>query len=269
MKFVKYFEFENNDPVKTEENLINSLKINKISSKFIIADCNFAYLINTKGLDFAQKAINKYLSHKNIVFICQHILGYKLNWGHGLVFSPHASLKDSFIPISHYSINFNKDIIPFEKRKLTCSFVGSFSTHPTRSLLYQVYSNYSDFLIKDTGEWHFLVNEKKLEREEFYIESLKNSKFVFCPRGTGPGSIRFWEAIASKCIPILISNEIKVPEIIKNDIIFINQYQDILLIDNLIKLKKINKERLYRNYCNLYSNENSYKSILNFLEKTN
>ena len=269
MKFIKYFEFENNDPVRTEENLISSLKLNKIDSKFIIADCNFAYLINTKGLEYTQEVINKYVNHKNIVFICQHILGYKLNWGHGLVFSPHASLNDNFIPISHYSINYNKDIIPFEKRKLTCSFVGSFNTHPTRRLINQIYSSYNDFLIKDTGEWHFLNNENKLEREEFYIESLKNSKFVLCPRGTGPGSIRFWEAIASKCIPILISNEIKMPNIIKNDIIFINQYQDILLIDNLVKFKKINRERLFKNYHDLYSNENSYKSILKYLEMIN
>lgn len=269
MKFVKLTEYENIDPVKTEFNIINNLKKENLDSNYIIADCNFAYLINKKSLQETQSIIDQYLKYKNIIFICQHISAIKLNWGHGVVFSPHASFQDNFIPIPHYAINYNKDTLDFKDRLYDYSFIGSFNTHLSRKLIYEVYKDKSNFLIRDTGEWHFLNQENIKERESFYINSLKNSRYVLCPRGTGPGSIRLWEVLASKCVPILISNELKIPNDLLSNLITIRQYQDIVLIDDIIKENKsINREALFKTYESLYDNRNMHKIILNYIRKT-
>ena len=44
-----------------------------------------------------------------------------------------------------------------------------------------------------------------------YLNDLENTKVILCPRGTGPSTIRMWEALASGCIPLVISNDYKFP----------------------------------------------------------
>jgi hypothetical protein len=44
----------------------------------------------------------------------------------------------------------------------------------------------------------------RLNRLHRYIPSIQDSRFVLCPRGRGPNSIRFFEALASANVPVFI-----------------------------------------------------------------
>jgi hypothetical protein len=63
-----------------------------------------------------------------------------------------------------------------------------------------------------------MVYRDKWDHESYYKMndglfelSLKKSKFVLCPGGWGLGTIRFWEALKSGCIPVIFE-DIKLPE---------------------------------------------------------
>lgn len=41
---------------------------------------------------------------------------------------------------------------------------------------------------------------------------MSNSRFVLCPRGKGTSSIRLYEALASGCVPVILSDQWVAPE---------------------------------------------------------
>lgn len=76
-------------------------------------------------------------------------------------------------------------------------------------------------------EWHF---EQKVYREqiegktadqahqyqlnqeaESYAKTLQNSCFALCPSGSGPNSIRLWEALGYGSIPVILSDNLELP----------------------------------------------------------
>ena len=60
--------------------------------------------------------------------------------------------------------------------------------------------------------WHFECGptQRDFERREF-IEMMARSRFTLCPRGTGPSSLRVWEALASGSVPVIIADELRLP----------------------------------------------------------
>lgn len=84
-----------------------------------------------------------------------------------------------------------------------------------------------DVYIKNIGEWHFnqtvystKQNENgELDESEIHEENtraynnlLLQSTFSLCPSGSGPNSIRFWEALAVGSIPVLLSDKLDLPK---------------------------------------------------------
>lgn len=81
-----------------------------------------------------------------------------------------------------------------------------------------------DAIVIERSEWHFerdvyrnqlhgieeneanIIIRKKYEKQ--YIEVMENTVFCLCPSGSGPNSIRLWEAIEFGCVPVLISEEL-------------------------------------------------------------
>jgi hypothetical protein len=45
-----------------------------------------------------------------------------------------------------------------------------------------------------------------------YINIMRNSVFSLCPSGSGPNSIRLWEALAFKCQPLVLSDGLDLPK---------------------------------------------------------
>jgi len=134
--------------------------------------------------------------------------------------------------------------------------------------------------IKHIGDWHFekiVYNDKQNINGELntsdnhnnetmeYNELLLNSRYTLCPSGSGPNSIRFWEALAIGSIPILLSDTLDLPE---------NELWDKAIIkikekdlDNMINiLNKISKEeecerrenciKIYNHFKENYLNNN-------------
>ncbi|MFM7265292.1 MAG: exostosin family protein, partial [Cyanobium sp.] len=84
-----------------------------------------------------------------------------------------------------------------------------------------------DAWVKGRGEWHF---EQEVYREQVhgqqpdgerhqllaqdadtYVASLRQSCFALCPAGTGPNSIRLWEALGFGAIPVILADSLALP----------------------------------------------------------
>lgn len=79
------------------------------------------------------------------------------------------------------------------------SFVGAVSTHPLiRSSIMELDS--SRAILIDTD------NHNRLAYDE-YLTIIASSKFILCPRGVGPSSHRYFEAMRMGRVPVVISDE--------------------------------------------------------------
>ena len=206
------------DPVRTEEVIYNYFMANysKISSSHSYVAMPIAWIINTYGLRTTQDIISKICSsnpHSKLFFVCQHILVSKLNFYGHLVFTPHATILDSYIPIPHYSCNYDVSFNrPWEDREYDFSFMGSYDTHEVRKRLKEAFTGSERVCFVDTGSWHFHSDdEKRKANKQKYIELLGNTKYSLCPRGTGPSTIRIWEAMAMGSHPLILSDYLKMP----------------------------------------------------------
>jgi hypothetical protein len=84
-----------------------------------------------------------------------------------------------------------------------------------------------DALLEARSEWHF---EQQVYREQVhgqsgdasrhavltgeassYAETLQQSVFALCPSGSGPNSIRLWEAIGYGAIPVILADTLALP----------------------------------------------------------
>mgnify|MGYP003111961291 CR=1 FL=1 len=257
------------DPVKTEEMIYNQLHKFKDSIKtdYTYVAFPLAFSINNNGLPYTQNIINNICAqnqNKKIFFVCQHILVNKLFFpNNSLVFTPHATILDSHIPIPHYACNYDlKYAKPWAERKYDYSFVGSFRTHPVRERVYDFLKNKKNCFILDTGGWHFESDIKKQEdNAQKYIEVLGNTRYSLCPRGTGPSTIRIWESMAMGSKPAILSDYLKMPlEMFLEKPLWCNipeSFESIDLECNIFE----NSE-----YWEHFSNDNLYKSISKILQ---
>lgn len=124
-------------------------------------------------------------------------------------------------------------LFPVQTKKLNpepaClfSFVGSGATHPIRSKIIELLTNEKDGRVIDRGLWHYrgvvyrnqIGNsqtpecdmEQMRKNEAEYLEIMSSSLFSLCPRGSGPNSIRLWESVECGSIPVIISDDHRLP----------------------------------------------------------
>lgn len=200
--------------------------------------------LNKKRADVAEKLIQALAMRPpkigvSIVTICQHInapemlpffekLGITdLFWSHKTTSSD--SLGEirlhsyPLYPVAYFSDYNDGKFIPLNKRKYLYSFIGTYDPElyldDSRSFIFNLPSHPEGLVVR-RKEWHFeqevyrkqvggfdLFNEdvdKKNEKE--YVEVMKDSVFCLCPSGSGPNSIRLWEAVAYGCIPVLFDD---------------------------------------------------------------
>jgi hypothetical protein len=244
------------------------------------------------------------LNKSNGFTCCQHISFRKLInfWkliGVKTVYSPHKVIGEDdingvkIISCPLYAVNVedqerNKLIKETDilncTRDILYSFAGGYQPNDyltdIRARIFQLKSRHkSDVYIKNTGDWHFNtvvysnkqnhigeLNEDTLHKQKTYEynELLLKSKYTLCPSGSGPNSIRFWEALGTGSIPVLLADTLELPEnkLWESAIIKIKEAE----IDNIDEvLRKIsqdeeNKRRkicleLYEFYKNNYRNQ--------------
>ena len=119
------------------------------------------------------------------------------------------------IPSSYGSVAGDATMSPCEiTEKPKISFCGSKTSHPCRKELFDMLENsqhlacnFEYTLVPCCGAVDPTIHEKS---NNFNI-NLKSSEFTFCPRGNGNFSIRFYEALMSGRIPILLKSDNELP----------------------------------------------------------
>jgi hypothetical protein len=87
-------------------------------------------------------------------------------------------------------------------KTIFCSFVGAF-THPVRVRMAQELSRHGDVELHVT-RWKSDISP---ESAALFVEKTSRSVFTLCPRGHGPTSFRFYEALALGSIPVYVWDE--------------------------------------------------------------
>jgi len=262
LKILRIKDFsEVTDPVKTEQTIASQLleRQQDIDSEYAYAMLPLADIINKHGVPMAQAIVSHahtLYDPEKIFFVCQHILVRDLYFGESLVFTPHATKSDDYIAIPHYSCTYDlKEVKPWAERKYDYSFMGDFGTHPTRLRLAQAFKDNPNTVFINTSTWHFHADQKTQElNRKKYIELLGDTRHSLCPRGTGPSTIRMWEAMAMGSCPLIFSDTLKVPDRAEGLLLFQNE--------NTSKLKSVDN---YDNtqYFDEFSNDNLCKAIYN------
>lgn len=95
---------------------------------------------------------------------------------------------------------------PISKARKLVSFTGY-----VNNLLRK---NLKNVVKKSFRETKFFWTESKVQQEKlrkYYLQDINDSKFVLCPRGYGLNSVRFFEVMKMGRIPVLISDNTKLP----------------------------------------------------------
>jgi len=192
------------------------------------------------------------------------------------------------LPCPLFAVNFetkeynkdfeNVDFINVE-RPMLYSFIGGYQPRDYMSNIRQrifdmKHPDNTDII--NTGIWHLdnivFSNKQNYSGEinkpidfdsktSYYNEMLIKSKFTLCPSGSGPNSIRFWEALACGSIPILLSDTLQLPyhELWDKAIVRIQENKLHLLNDTINKITeeeitdmRINCMKIYKDFQNQY-----------------
>jgi len=150
------------------------------------------------------------------------------------------------MPSSHGCVAGDKDMDICEiTDKPKISFCGSKNSHPCRSSLFNILENCQDILcnfdyitVPCTG----FVDPKIKQKSLNFNENMKSSEFVFCPRGNCNFSIRFYEALLSGRIPVVVksNNELPFNRYIKWNKLCVITENESTLVEDIINFHKNN-----------------------------
>lgn len=200
--------------------------------------------------EITHKLIKEINIENNNYTCCQHIhfkkcipMWKKLNIK--TVYASHKKLGEDnidgiqILPCPLYALNiennvFNKDFQDIDvvksKRNVLYSFVGGYVPKIYLSNIRERIFNMKhpkDAIVKNTGKWHLqniVYSDKQNSKGELnkpsdynsktksYNEILLKSRYSLCPSGSGPNSIRFWEALGAGSIPVLLADTLELPK---------------------------------------------------------
>lgn len=157
-------------------------------------------------------------------------------------------------------------------RELNRKYLFSFQGRNCNNLRSKILNiNHNRAIIEDTTNSYTIFNLKKgntksnSNQRKIYFETLMKSKFTLAPKGTGNSSIRMYEAMAMKSVPVVLSDNLKLPENINWDSCSITSLKENdvpILVDFLEKNEKI--------YTTLSKNAfDSYQKLHNPIEFSN
>ena len=293
-------------PVITEETFYNQ---NKNDENYI--GFPWATIIDKRyNLNVILQIIKPYIDvNKQYYTCCQHIhfrhlieLFKILNIK--TIYSPHKIINEDKIneiyikPCPLYAANIedphrntlfkNVDFINLP-RKYLYSFQGAYDKQwyltNIRETLFNM-KHPDNCYVKNIGLWHYnnIVysnnqnKEKELNENDTHINNtfeynklLLETRFSLCPSGSGPNSIRLWEALAIGSIPIILADTLELPihelwdkSIIKVKECDVSKIPDILstIDENKEKEMRSNCIKLYNYFKNNYKNNKKYNMVL-------
>lgn len=182
---------------------------------------------------------------ERVITVCQHIHALKfqetfaeagvtdLFWSHAR--KGQAALPEApgvaVHPFPLYAVQAADCVTPLRaQKKHLFSFVGAkankYYMTDCRNIILDTLAAEPDGLVLGKDSWHYnrivydlqvreltdtgtgLVDEEASRR---FREILSQSVFALCPSGSGPNSIRLWEAIGLGAIPVILSDRIALP----------------------------------------------------------
>jgi hypothetical protein len=230
-----------------------------------------------KKADFFLDALNAAppkMAVKRITF-CQHIYALDLlpyfkklgvtdiYWSHkikgqdeieGIKFHPYP-----LYPVMHYKRNKPHKNKPLSERKYLYSFIGAYQAGlyltQVRKWIFDL-PKQTNAVVIERSEWHFeqdvyrnqllgsteeeVHRQVREQHEKEYIEVMEETVFCLCPSGSGPNSIRFWEAIKFGCIPVLFADTLELPEGNFGSVILLSETSEsVVELPHTLALKKI------------------------------
>lgn len=114
--------------------------------------------------------------------------------------------KDIVAPYKHVIPTFDDDAASFEDRKTLLFFQGTIVRKQGGVIRQQLYE-----MLKDEKGVHFEEGSSGSAGIHSATEGMRGSKFCLNIAGDTPSSNRLFDAIASHCIPVIISDDIELP----------------------------------------------------------
>lgn len=94
-----------------------------------------------------------------------------------------------------------------------CLFMGSCNTHPIRKQIRAINSPIIECKDVSTNEQPYWWQSAQADSYRgSYRCNMLMSKFVLCPRGVSPNSIRIYEAMECGSVPVIISDDLVLPD---------------------------------------------------------
>ena len=178
----------------------------------------------------------------------------------------------------------NKNLLN-SKRSILYSFAGGYQPDYLTDIRKKIFimKHPDNTYIKYTGEWHFnkavyggkqningdlLIDKEEEKKTKSYNTLLLISRYTLAPSGSGPNSIRFWEALGAGSIPVLLADTLELPEhpLWSKAIVCVNEKDiekipEILeKIDNVEELER--RENCLKIYEHFKCNYINYKKTL-------
>lgn len=123
-------------------------------------------------------------------------------------------------------------IKPMAQRPWLASFIGAHMKHYITDvrLRLQAFKDLHRFHIQLQDEWHFnpivygeqvgdpgVIARKGTQLVQTdthrYNKMLSDSQFSLCPAGAGPNSLRLWESLAVGSVPVILSDQLALPDL--------------------------------------------------------
>jgi len=213
MIFHEYFvDLFKQEALPTEYTAYQLLKLSplKIAVNYLVVP--WSVLINSNQLHIVPR-----IKLSGGFTICQHIKFEQIipllkEIGIDTLFTPHAVKGKVYegivvVPFPHLPVNAPEAA---ETKDIWYSFIG-FNTDWTRSQIFKM-PHIAKVIIKERKKWHFWASPEQREVEaNEYKNVLARSRFSLCPRGTGPSTPRFWESLKAGSIPVLIADDMALP----------------------------------------------------------
>ncbi|GJL96296.1 MAG: hypothetical protein DHS20C06_01130 [Hyphobacterium sp.] len=191
------------------------------------------------------RAVEEVAGHERVVTVCQHIhmLDFPelfeaagitdVFWSHAahgqIKFGANRSINIHPFPLFPVQIPEGPEV-PIEERPYLFSFVGAKATPiyltQSRTFLIEELADHPRGFVRDRETWHYnkvVYDHQVLSRaqshaglvdanaSEEFKQVMRKTQFALCPSGTGPNSIRLWEAIAGGAIPVILKDTYKFP----------------------------------------------------------